>query len=169
MGLKRVTVYGKRGEKGYKLRGEVRKERADARPKDGEAVLFSADVNVTNDPADTMVDVWTEIGLDSENDARRIAVGAKVYATARKALGVSKADDIDPGYWKRDDVYGNDAEKRAVCDAVAEAWGPKRAAKQAAKLGIDYEPPAKPSPKKALDDEGEDFSTTKTITVRGKR
>lgn len=138
--MKRVVVYGKRGEKGYKLRGAVKAERAHAQPKDGEAVLFSADVNITRDPTDALVDVWNEAGLASEDDARRIAVGVKVYGAARKALGLKRADDLEPGYWKGADVNGTASDKRAICEAVEDVWGPKRAAKQAAKLGVDYSP-----------------------------
>ena len=82
---RKLVVY----DNGTGLRSELRGERADAKPKRGERVVFAGDVQLTEDPEDTLDEVFDTLGLNVQETphARRI------YESARGALGIDAEDD----------------------------------------------------------------------------
>ena len=94
------------------MRSELRAERADPKPKVGERVAFTDDVEITNDPEDTLDEVFDALGLNDHATPQR----RRIYEAARAALGVD-ADDDDTD-WGED---GGGAWDAGMPDTVQEA------------------------------------------------
>lgn len=139
--VRRLVVYEREG----KVRAEYRAERDEPRPKKGENVLASADVEILSDPLDSLTDVWDALDLGTTTEPRTLAQRIIAYGAARKSAGVARSDDFDVEPFS---VDGTIREKMLVVAAVAKVWGKAKAQEQAEALGVRITTTPDEKPKK---------------------